>query len=314
MKTIYLSHPHDLNMKDCPQSVMALGFFDGVHRGHQKVILEAKKKAMELGLESSVMTFHPHPSAVLRKSIEHVKYITPPKVKEEVVENLGIDRMYVVKFDTSFAGIEPQQFVDEYIIGLNVKHVVAGFDFSYGRLGRGTMETLPFHARNQFTQTTIGKVAEGEVKVSSTLIRQCLNEGAVSAAGHYLGRPYMIKGQVVHGEKRGRSIGFPTANVEPIDAYILPPTGVYAVRMKVDDKWYNGVSNIGFKPTFHDGQKEHPDIEVHLFHFNDSIYGKEVTIEWHKRIRAERKFHSLDDLTAQIQRDKEETIHFFKGQ
>lgn len=314
MQVITLKHPHSIRQQDLPPIVMALGYFDGVHLGHKKVITTAKEIADELGYKSAVMTFYPHPSLVLRKSTQHATCITSLKDKEEEIQKLDIDYLFIVEFSADFAAFLPQQFVDAYIIGLNVKHVVAGFDYSYGRLGKGTMETLPFHSRGSFTQTVVDKVVENQekIKISSTLIRQLISEGQVDQLPTYLGRYYKTKGQVIDGEKRGRTIGFPTANIEHLDDYILPSTGVYAVCLKVAGSWYNGVLNIGYKPTFHDPATIKLSIEVHIIDFNEQIYGEKVEIMWLKRIRSEQKFNSIEELVSQIQADKEETIRYFE--
>ncbi|MGF9965508.1 bifunctional riboflavin kinase/FAD synthetase [Bacillus rhizoplanae] len=310
MKLIHLTHPHALNKAEIESTVMALGYFDGIHLGHQRVIHTAKKVAEERGFKSAVMTFHPHPSVVLGKKEAHVEYITPLRSKEKVIASLGIDILYVVKFDEAFANLLPQQFVDDYIIGLNVQHVVAGFDYSYGRLGKGTMETLPFHARGEFTQTVIEKVEFQEEKVSSTLLRKYIRSGEMEQIPAVLGRPYTVEGTVVHGDKRGRQIGFPTANVALNDEYLLPPVGVYAVRMKVNDEWHEGVCNIGYKPTFNESEKQ-LSIEVHLFEFQRDIYDESVVVEWHMRIREEKKFNGIDELVAQIAKDKKVAEDYF---
>ncbi|WP_243523848.1 bifunctional riboflavin kinase/FAD synthetase [Bacillus pseudomycoides] len=311
MKIIHLTHPHKQNKIELPPTVMALGFFDGIHLGHQRVIRTAKKIADERGCKSAVITFHPHPSVVLGKKEAHVEYITPLCIKGKVIADLGIDMLYVVKFDESFAGLLPQQFVDEYIIGLNVKHVVAGFDYSYGRLGKGTMETLPFHARGEFTQTVIEKVEFQEEKVSSTALRKLIRNGEMEQIPSILGRAYTVEGMVVHGDKRGRQIGFPTANVALSEEYLLPPVGVYAVRLKVHDEWYDGVCNIGYKPTFKEDERQ-LSIEVHLFHFNEDIYDQIVAVEWHMRIREEKKFNGIEELVAQIAKDKITAQEYFR--
>jgi riboflavin kinase / FMN adenylyltransferase len=310
VKIIYLTHPHTLNKDQIEPTVMALGFFDGVHLGHQKVIKTAKETATKLGIKSAVMTFHPHPSVVLKKENRHIQYLTPMKDKERVIEELGIDTLYVVKFDELFASLEPQQFVDEYIIGLHVKHVVAGFDYSYGRLGKGTMETLPFHSRNQFEQTVIGKVEYEQEKVSSTLLRQLIKEGQVDKIPTILSRHYKVEGVVVDGDKRGRTIGFPTANVLVEDEYLMPPVGVYAVKAKVHSKWYDGMCNIGFKPTFHNDLKK-ATVEVNIFDFDQDIYHERVEIEWHYRIRSEKKFNGIHELINQLQEDKKQIETYF---
>ncbi|OEH92314.1 bifunctional riboflavin kinase/FAD synthetase [Bacillus solimangrovi] len=303
MKVIHLSYPHQLAGEEVEDKAMALGFFDGVHLGHQKVILTAKHEAEKRGIKSAVMTFYPHPSVILRKQTQHVRYITPQDEKVRQIEQLGIDELYIVQFDKSFAELFPQEFVDEFIIHLKVKHVVAGFDFSYGRLGKGTMETLPFHSREFFTQTVVSKVANNDEKVSSSLIREKIHLGAVHQIPDLLGRHYEVQGLVVDGDKRGRTIGFPTANVQASDKYLMPPVGVYAVKMLVNGLWLDGVCNLGYKPTFHDDKVE-PILEVHVFDFNADIYGKTVTVKWLQRIREEKKFTNVDELIIQIKEDK----------
>ncbi len=313
MKVVYLEHPHSHTKEECMPAAVALGFFDGIHLGHQKVIKSALSKAKELGLASAVMTLDPHPSVVLRRTVQHVRYITPLSEKIRLLASLGVDILYVVKFDMSFASLVPQDFVDQYIIGLNIKHVVAGFDYSYGSLGKGTMETLPFHSRQQFDQTVVEKYTANDLKVSSTYIRGQLNEGKVEELPQTLGRYYQVRGKVGHGEKRGRTIGFPTANVMLEDDYVIPRTGVYTVRMYVRGAWVNGVCNIGYKPTFHEQENENlPSIEVHLLDFDQQIYGEEVIIEWHICIRQEKKFSGVEELVAQIRKDKVEAEEYFQ--
>lgn len=312
MEIKMLNFPLHINKEEIPPLSMALGYFDGVHLGHQQVILEAKKEAENLGLKSAVMTFDPHPSVVLKKKDQHVHYITPLSEKIEIIAALGIDYFFIVHFTEDFANLLPQEFVDWYIIGLNVKHAVAGFDFTYGRLGKGTMETLPFHSRNQFTFTTVPKYTCGDEKISSSWIRKLLSEGRTEQLYPLLGRYYTTSGMVVHGDKRGRTIGFPTANVDLNEEYIVPPTGVYVARLKVDGRWYNGVCNLGYKPTFANETPAKPSIEVHLFDFNKDIYGLKVQVEWHQYLRAEQKFSGINELVAQIEKDKQNAIHYFQ--
>ncbi|WP_201713827.1 bifunctional riboflavin kinase/FAD synthetase [Rossellomorea arthrocnemi] len=313
MKVITVHHPHSISKNEFPPLVLALGYFDGVHKGHQRVIRSAVEKAEEMDISSAVMTFDPHPSVVLGHKHKHIHYITPLEDKIEIIKELGVDYLFIVRFTSEFASLIPQDFVDQYIIGLNVSHVVAGYDYSYGRLGKGTMETLPFHSRGMFTSTTIPKLTDDDLdlKVSSTFIRESLKEGDVNRVHNLLGRPYKMKGTVIHGDKRGRKIGFPTANIELSDDYLTPRVGVYAVRMKIHDKWFNGVCNIGYKPTFKNPDDYSLSIEVHLFDFQTSIYGEEVFIEWYDRIRDEQKFAGIEELISQIQKDKDHAIHYF---
>ncbi|MFS0778635.1 bifunctional riboflavin kinase/FAD synthetase [Neobacillus sp. 3P2-tot-E-2] len=310
MEVIKLEFPLNIDKTEIPPISMALGYFDGVHLGHQKVILEAKKQADQKGLRSAVMTFDPHPSVVLGKSQKHVQYITPLAEKINLIEELGIDYLFIVHFTIEFANLLPQEFIDQYVIDLNVKHVVAGFDFSYGRMGKGTMEILPFHSREKFTFTIVEKFTSGDEKVSSTRIRQYIKNGRFTELPELLGRFYTTAGIVVHGDKRGRTIGFPTANVDTNDEYILPPTGVYAVKIKIDENWYKGVCNVGYKPTFNkDALKI--SVEVNIFNFENNIYDSQVTIEWHQYLRKEQKFSGIQELIAQIEKDKQNAIEYF---
>ncbi|MDQ0972685.1 riboflavin kinase/FMN adenylyltransferase [Neobacillus niacini] len=310
MEVIKLEFPLNIEKTQIPPLSMALGYFDGVHLGHQKVILEAKKQANQKGLRSAVMTFDPHPSVVLGKNEKHVQYITPLAEKINLIEELGIDYLFIVNFTAEFANLLPQEFIDQYVIDLNVKHVVAGFDFSYGRMGKGTMEILPFHSREKFTFTIVEKFTSGDEKVSSTRIRQYIKNGRTTELPELLGRFYTTAGIVVHGDKRGRTIGFPTANVDTMDEFILPPLGVYAVKIKIGEDWYEGVCNVGYKPTFNkDALKV--SVEAHIFNFKKDIYGKKVTIEWHQYLRKEQKFSGIDELVAQIEKDKQNAIEYF---
>jgi riboflavin kinase / FMN adenylyltransferase len=311
LEVIKLNFPLNIDKTTLPPLSMALGYFDGVHLGHQKVIMEAKRQAEIKGYRSAVMTFDPHPSVVLGKTNKHVQYITPLSEKVKLVEELGIDYLFIVHFTLEFANLLPQEFIDQYVIDLNVKHVVAGFDYSYGRMGKGTMEILPFHSREKFTFTVVEKLTCGNEKVSSTRIRQYLKEGRTADLPELLGRFYKTAGTVVHGDKRGRTIGFPTANVETNEEYILPPLGVYAVKIKIDEIWYEGVCNVGYKPTFNK-EALRVSVEVNVFNFDRDIYGKQVIVEWHKYLRKEQKFSGINELVTQIEKDKQNAIHYFE--
>jgi riboflavin kinase / FMN adenylyltransferase len=313
VKLIKLNHPHEYKREDFPEMAMALGYFDGVHLGHQQVIKEAKKEAEAKSLKSAVMTFDPHPSVVLGKSVQHMEYITPLDDKIRIIEDMDVDYLFVVNFSIEFSSLLPQEFVDQYIIGLNVHHVVAGFDYSYGKMGKGNMETIQFHSREKFDFTVVSKLStQEEEKVSSTLIRTFLRDGKVDEMPGLLGRFYTTKGTVINGERRGRTIGFPTANVQMEDQYILPPTGVYAVKILVQGVWHDGVCNVGYKPTFHKEKKDKPSVEVNIFNFDKEIYGESAAIEWHLRLRSERKFEGIQQLVDQIEKDKQEAVLYFE--
>lgn len=314
MEIIHLSYPIHVKptSKTGPLS-LALGFFDGVHKGHQHVIGEAMEQAKRQGIKSAVMTFDPHPSLVLGGRKEEVFYITPMQQKMEILEEMGVDYCFIVRFTSEFAKLSPEEFVDIFVKGLGVKHVTAGFDFSFGSKGKGDMALMKRVGEGFYKVTVIDKQEAGDEKISSTRIRELLKQGAVEQVCYLLGRPFRVIGTVVNGDKRGRTIGFPTANVEPELGAIVPSRGVYAVRIRVQDQYHNGVCNIGYKPTFNNPDVKKQVIEVHILDFDKSIYGEMVEVEWHERIRDEQKFSGIDELKTQIQRDKETAERFFAG-
>ena len=311
MEVIHLKYPHKLVASDVPYS-LAVGFFDGVHLGHQKVIQAAIDNAARLQCKSAVMTFDPHPSIVLGGRNEKVFYITPLEQKIEKVKELGVDTLFVVNFTSDFAKLSPESFVQYFIRDLNIKHVSAGFDFSFGAFGKGNMETMQQLSGDDFGVTVVGKLEQDHEKVSSTRIRQALQNGDMEQAHALLGRPFEVPGIVVHGDKRGRTMGFPTANVQPIEGSFVPSTGVYAVEILVQDEWHNGVCNVGYKPTFNDPSLKQLSIEVNIFDFDKNIYGEQVVVAWYKRIRSEQKFNGIEALIKQIELDKQQAVQFFK--
>ena len=313
MEVIHLKFPHQLEAAKGPFS-MAIGFFDGVHLGHQQVIKHAIATASELNVKSAVMTFDPHPSIVLGGRKEQVFYITPLQQKLDTLEKLGVDTTFVVNFTSDFAKLSPESFVETFIKNMNVVHVTAGFDFSFGAFGKGNMDMMQSLSNGDYGVTVIDKCADATEKISSTRIRQALNDGDMELAHTLLGRAFEVPGIVVHGDKRGRTLGFPTANVQHMDGCFIPTTGVYAVRILVQNVWYNGVCNVGYKPTFKDPNNKQLSIEVHIFDFNKNIYGEEVVVGWYKRIRSERKFNGIDELIAQIELDKTAAIEFLQQQ
>ncbi|EMR07508.1 Riboflavin biosynthesis protein ribF [Bhargavaea cecembensis DSE10] len=284
---------------------VAAGFFDGIHRGHQEVIGHAMDVAREKGLSPAVMTFDPHPSAVLGNRKE-VTYITPYKQKMQLLEEMGTDTVFVISFTGEFASMTPEQFVECYIRRLGIRHITCGFDFSFGRFGKGKPDDLERLSEGDYGVSVIGKVTEEDEKISSTRIRSMLSEGDVSGAAQLLGRPLMTDGTVIEGDKRGRLIGFPTANVDPVPGSCLPAPGVYAVTFETDGRLHAGVLNAGYRPTFKDPSDTFLSVEVHLLDFEGELYDKPVRVRWIRRIREERKFAGIDELKAQIGRDREE--------
>lgn len=306
MEVYKLRYPDKMTIhQEQPYSV-AIGFFDGLHKGHQAVIQEAIHQAKRLGIQSAVMTFDPHPSHLFMKDGEKVGYITQSSEKVRLIEEMGTDALFIVNFDWNLASLSPEQFVEKFIKNLQIKHVTAGFDFTFGSKGAGTMSHMEAFSDGFYGTSIVGRVEDGEQKISSTRIRQCLAKGHVEEAIHLLGRPLRTVGTIIHGDKRGRLLGFPTANLVAPDDLIVPANGVYAVLITVDGITYKGVCNLGVKPTFKNPNESKPVIEVHIFDFEGNLYDKEVAVDWIAHIREERKFSSIDALKEQISLDKEQ--------
>lgn len=302
MKVYNLSYPDQL-LNDQESYALAIGFFDGLHKGHQTVIQTAINKAKEKNIKSAVMTFNPHPSHILGGGKNKVGYITPYEEKVNVLTTLGVDALFVVQFDEKLASLSPEKFVEIFIKQLGAKYVVAGFDYSFGAKGAGTMEDMAQLSDGLYETTVVGKVTDQEDKISSTRIRKLLGEGKVEEAALLLGRNFRTIGKVVHGEKNGRKLGFPTANILPPEDSILPLNGVYAVHLIVDGQVYNGVCNVGVKPTF-DQKHDQAMVEVHVLDFDGDLYGQHVIVEWLSFVREEQKFNSFEALIQQINKDK----------
>lgn len=300
MKTVPLSYPLPSELHTSP-SAIAIGYFDGVHLGHRRVIQKAIDAAKANGLQSAVMTFDPHPREILGRS-GYTRYLTPLDDKLEQLEKMGVDTVYVMKFDIPFSSVYPEDFIQECLMPLQAKHIVVGFDFTFGYKGMGTALTLQEMSQGRYTYDIVAPVNRMGERVSSTIIREYLHNGDVEQARHFLGRPYKIKGEVVHGDKRGRTIGFPTANVAVTKPYLIGKNGVYGVRFAVEGKSYLGVMNVGIKPTF-ELEKKEKSLEVHLFDFHEEIYHKDVAVEFLFFLREEQKFAGVEALIAQIQKD-----------
>ncbi|RKQ37526.1 bifunctional riboflavin kinase/FAD synthetase [Oceanobacillus halophilus] len=310
MRTFELTYPHNLEVMNIPETVTAIGFFDGVHRGHQKVIKSAIMEAKERKMESAVITFHPHPSVVLRKGNHQVKYITTMKEKTRIIKELGVDRLYIIEFSKELSKLSPQEFIDHFIIGLNIKHLVAGFDYTFGHKGSGNMMNISNYSREAFTYTTIAKVMSENDKVSSTRIRKLLEDGEVEEANYLLNRPFRLDGLVIKGDQRGREIGYPTANLKVDPDLLLPKQGIYAVKVLYNNEILNGMANIGTNPTFTE-DKEDLSVEVNILDYKKELYGEELTVEWYKFMRDEEKFDSVQELIDQIDMDEKNIRNYF---
>ncbi|MTI60707.1 MAG: bifunctional riboflavin kinase/FAD synthetase [Firmicutes bacterium] len=282
--------------------VIALGTFDGIHLGHQKVIKLAEKISKEENIPSAVYTFFPHPLKVIKPAIAP-DYLLSESQKIELISKLDIDYYLQQEFTSAFSQLDYRRFVEEYLIkGLQVKHIVVGEDFKLGSRGMGSIEKLRELAREfKFSITGIKNVEEHGNRVSSTLIRKLISLGKVKEVPEYLGRYYRLKGQVIHGFSRGKKIvGYPTANLKTAVNYVLPPRGVYACYVYYRAEKYKGIVNFGVNPTF---SNDRYSIEVHIYNFNKNIYGEDLCIELVDFIRGEMTFASIKELSAQIKED-----------
>lgn len=299
---------------DAPLS-LAIGFFDGVHRGHAEVIREAVRIGAKRGLRPAAMTFEPHPRVVLGTDPERVRVLTPLEDKLRLLGDLGIELAYVIAFDRDFAQVPAERFIRELLIPLGARTVAVGFDFRFGQGGRGDAETLRAAGGDRVEVRVVPPVMADGAKTSSTEIRRRIAEGDCEGAARLLGRPYEFRGVVVHGDGRGRRIGYPTANVSLLHPYVLPRNGVYAVTVRTEDgsasRRMPGVMNVGVRPTFA-GADETPRIEVHLFDFSGDLYGCTLTVTLHAFLRPERSFASVDALVEQIGRDAEQARNLLR--
>lgn len=291
-------------------SVIALGTFDGLHLGHQDIIKTARDYAQKHGLKLIVFTFSNHPLSLIKPDLVPVRIITQQQ-KIKYLEKLGVDILVNVPFDHDLAGLSPDEFLKKLAV-FNYRCLVVGENFSYGFLGSGKTDTLQRTGlHDHFTVIIRQLVKCGKNIISSTGIRSLIQAGHVEHANQMLGRAYALTGIVTHGAQRGRTIGFPTANIElQRSETAVPATGGYAVKVKVGDKLYFGMANIGNNPTF--GDVEHARLEVNLFDFEGDLYGREITVYFYKYIRGEEKFASIDELKARITEDRGNIKNYFQ--
>jgi len=290
--------------------VATIGNFDGVHLGHQAVLQRLVALSKESGLPSLLLTFEPYPQEYLRPD-PAIARLTRFREKMMALRETGLERVLCLRFNSALAGLEPEQFIEQILVdALGVTHLVVGDDFRFGKKRRGDFAMLAnFGGVHGFqVEDTKTIVVAGE-RVSSTRVRQVLETGDMETVESLLGRPYYLMGRVSHGDKRGRQIGFPTANI-PIRRRTLPLSGVYAVTVDgAGEHALKGVANIGNRPTV-DGHSL--QLEAHLFDFNRDIYGQHVKVQFMRFIRAEQRFDGIDALKKQIQKDCEQAKEFFK--
>ena len=301
------------NIERVPNTVLTVGTFDGVHRGHRALIETVVEKARKRNARSVVVTFDPHPREIINPGKSGIQMLTTLKERCELLEDIGVDVLLVIPFDRDFSLLTSEEFVRDVIYKhVGVSEFVIGYDHQFGRDREGTIDTIEKLGKDLgFDSHVVSKQEMGDVTISSTLIRKTLSEeGDVKQAAEYLNRRYLLNGIVTHGDQRGKPIGFPTANLKPEhENKVIPKNGVYAVRVRVDGTWYGGMMNIGIRPTF-EGQER--TLEVHIFEFDEDIYGQTIQVRFVDRIREEMKFEGIEDLKKQLLQDKKETLNLLK--
>jgi len=280
-------------------SVLTIGNFDGCHIGHREIFRRTREHARAIGGVSVVYTFNPHPGSVIQGNTPQLIFSQEEKIAE--IEACGMDYLVIVPFTREFSNMQPEQFIDEVILGrIKAKGVVVGHDFCFGRQAKGDISFLKrISAQRGFFVESVDPVIHQGMVVSSTCLRGMIRSGDVAGAARLLPHPFRLQGPVVHGMSRGRTLGFPTANIRP-DKSLLPAYGVYAVQVHLGKQAYPGVANIGDNPTFGD---EGVSLEVFIFDFQGDIYGSELMVEFIERLRDEIRFENKGQLIAQIEKD-----------
>jgi riboflavin kinase/FMN adenylyltransferase len=289
-------------------TVLTVGTFDGIHKGHEDILQEVISKAAQFNARSFVVTFEPHPRKVLSKE-NGIKLLTTLDEKKQFFEKNGIENLLIVNFTKEFSRLTSEEFIKNLICSkIGLTHMVVGYDHKFGR-DRGGDENLlrEIGSEFKFTVSTVGPVKINNDIISSSVIRKLIADGEMIKGNKFLGHNYTLTGTVVEGAKRGRTLGFPTANIGNIPSEkLIPRNGVYAVKINVEGNVFGGMMNIGFRPTF----KDTPELilEVFIFEFDKNIYNMQIELEFLKYLRGEIKFSTKDELILQLNKDKEEAI------
>jgi riboflavin kinase / FMN adenylyltransferase len=289
--------------------VATLGIFDGVHRGHLALLSQVIKRAKEEKAESVVITFSPHPRLVLDHNNTNLSFLTTMEEKKVLLEKAGIDHLIVIEFTRQFSKIAACDFIKDILVKkIGTNHLIIGYNHHFGRRGEGDFQTIKECSEALgFRVEQVQGLHTEEGAISSSLIREALLKGKLDEANNWLGYPYSVSGTVIEGRKIGRSIGFPTANIKPDSTHkLIPSNGVYAVRVIVDNHSYRAMLNIGTNPTVNSDNSLR-SIEAYILDFEKNIYGRKISVSFIKRMRDEKKFENLEQLTEQMRRDELDT-------
>ena len=291
------------------EHALSIGVFDGVHRGHQMLIGHMLDEARKRHLTGGVITFHPHPLTVVRPEIK-ISYLESLERRVELLSNLGVDFVSVLQFTSELQQVSAEDFARLLVEEAGLRLLVVGEDFRLGRGGEGTVEVLTALGEELgYEVLPVPLLGDNSDRVSSTRVRNALAAGEMEEVGDLLGRSFFLRGPVLHGDERGRQIGFPTLNIGVSADRWLPPNGVYITRAHVGDREFHACTNIGIRPTFEGDSRRL--VETHLLDFEGDLYGELVTVELLHRLRSEQKFNGIDELTAQIQQDLVATREWF---
>jgi riboflavin kinase/FMN adenylyltransferase len=301
---------------DFKNSVVTIGTFDGAHKGHQKILSRLNDRAKETDGESILFTFYPHPRMIVFPETHNLKLLQTIEEKIESLASFGLDNLIIYPFTKDFSRLTAFEFVRDILVEkLKVKTLVIGYDHQFGRNREGDLEFLKETAKIfDFEVEEISAEEVQEVNVSSTKIRQSLNNGNIERANEFLGRPFLCTGTVVEGKRLGRELGFPTLNIQLNNEHkILPKDGVYAVQVQMGATSFNGMMNIGQNPTVQNDVDQEKKIEVHIFDFDKEVYGAEVKVFFEKYIRDEKTFSNLGELKSQLIQDENSVRTYFNS-
>ncbi len=293
-------------------AVVTSGTFDGVHIGHQKIFSRLREISLRNAGETVVLTYWPHPRLVLHPEDDTLKLLNTFEEKADQLKDQGIQHLIRIPFTKEFSQLTSEQFIQEVLVKtIGTRKLVIGYDHHFGKNREGSFEQLKLNApRYGFEVEEIPSQEVDHVAVSSTKIRRALETGDIETANHFLGKPYSITGRVIAGDKIGSKIDFPTANIDIDSKYkLIPVDGIYAVSVRHEHNVYGGMLYIGYRPTIQ-GTKR--NIEVNIFHFNQTIYGESLTVYFHKLLRNDHKFIGLEAMKLQLQRDREEALQVLK--
>jgi len=291
-------------------TVATIGTFDGVHQGHREVIRQLKEEGKQFGLQTLLITFDPHPRIILKKDADELRLLSNPQEKIDIFQELSIDFLLILPFTYEFSQTTARDFIQNYLIDkLHVQRMVIGYDHHFGRMDGGFTEVGQLLLSIGMAVTRIAEKDVAQLTVSSTKIRSAIENGDLEMANKLLGYPYRICGTVIHGQEVGRTLGYPTANILLHFAMkLLPKNGVYVVAVNHNQLIYRGIMNIGTRPTFGLTEKS---IEVHLFNFDQDLYGEYLQLQVLHRVRDEKAFLDTHELKLQIQKDAEYAQGYF---